>query len=50
MVMLKELKRSLSDWDILSLIDELNQYQLGNVTDKGLEEALQSALNQLKNK
>jgi hypothetical protein len=48
--MTKELKRSLSDWDILSLIDELNQYQLGNVTDKGLEEALQSALNQLKNK
>ena len=50
MVMTKELKRSLSDWDILSLIDELNQYQLGNVTDKGLEEALKEALNQLKNK
>lgn len=48
--MLKELKRSLSDWDILSLIDELNQYQLGNVTDKGLEAALKEALNQLKNK
>ena len=48
--MSKELKRSLSDWDILSLIDELSQYQLGNVTDKGLEEALKEALNQLKNK
>ena len=46
--MTKELKRSLSDWDILSLIDELNQYQLGNVTDKGLEEALKEALNQLR--
>lgn len=36
--------------EILDLIDTLNQYKAGNVTDKGLEEALQSALNQLKNK
>jgi len=36
--------------EILDLIDTLNQYKAGNVTNKGLEEALQSALNQLKNK
>ena len=36
--------------EILDLIDTLNQYKVGNVTNKGLEEALQSALNQLKNK
>ena len=34
--------------EILDLIDTLNQYKAGNVTNKGLEEALQSALNQLK--
>ena len=36
--------------EILALIDELNQYKAGNVTNKGLEEALQLALDQLKNK
>jgi len=29
--------------EILDLIDTLNQYKAGNVTNKGLEEALQSA-------
>ena len=36
--------------EILDLIDTLNQYKAGNVTNKGLEEALETALNQLKNK
>lgn len=36
--------------EILDLIDTLIQYKTGNVTDKGLEEALETALNQLKNK
>ena len=36
--------------EILDLIDTLNQYKVGNVTNKGLEEALKEALNQLKNK
>ena len=36
--------------EILDLIDTLNQYKAGNVTNKGLEEALEIALNQLKNK
>lgn len=36
--------------EILDLIDTLNQYKAGNVTNKGLEEALEAALNQLKNK
>jgi hypothetical protein len=36
--------------EILDLIDTLNQYKAGNVTDKGLEEVLEAALNQLKNK
>ena len=34
--------------DILSTVDELNQYLLGNVTEKGLTEALQSLLKKLK--
>lgn len=36
--------------EILDLIDTLIQYKTGNVTDKGLGEALETALNQLKNK
>jgi len=32
--------------EILDLIDTLNQYKAGNVTNKGLEEALQSACQQ----
>jgi hypothetical protein len=36
--------------EILDLIDTLNQYKTGNVTNKGLEEALEEALNKLKNK
>ncbi len=36
--------------EILDLIDTLNQYKVGNVTNKGLEEALEEALNKLKNK
>jgi hypothetical protein len=34
--------------EILDLIDTLNQYKAGNVTNKGLEEALEEALNKLK--
>jgi hypothetical protein len=36
--------------EILDLIDTLIQYKSGNVTNKGLEEALEDALNKLKNK
>ncbi len=34
--------------DILSTIDELNQYLLGHVTEKGLIESLHNLLNKLK--
>jgi hypothetical protein len=34
--------------EILDLIDTLIQYKSGNVTNKGLEEALEEALNKLK--
>ena len=33
--------------DILALIDDLNQYKLGNVTTVGLSEALTNLLNKL---
>ena len=33
--------------EILSTIDELNQYFLGNVTDSGLSESLKYLINKL---
>ena len=39
---------NLSNADILSLIDELNQYKLGNVTAEGLSQALTETLDALK--
>ena len=33
--------------DIISTIDELNQYLLGNVTDFGLSESLKYLINKL---
>ena len=35
--------------DIISTIDELNQYLLGNVTELGLQESLTELLNKLNN-
>ena len=39
---------NLSKADILSLIDELNQYKLGNVTTEGLSQALTETLDAVK--
>ena len=40
--------KAIKESDILSTIDELNQYLEGNVTKKGLIEALQSLLKKIK--
>ena len=37
----------LTKFDIISTIDELNQYLLGNVTDFGLSEQLKYLINKL---
>jgi hypothetical protein len=42
--------QNLTTSDILALIDELNQYQIGNVTKLGLTIALQEALDILNSK
>ena len=39
--------QNLNNSDILALIDELNQYKLGNVTAAGLSEALTELLYKL---
>ena len=39
----------LNNADVLATIDELNQYLLGNVTEKGLQDALKELLAELSN-
>tara|TARA_R100001086_G_scaffold231911_1_gene152861 strand:- start:313 stop:465 length:153 start_codon:yes stop_codon:yes gene_type:complete len=42
--------QKLTNSDILALIDDLNQYKLGNVTTVGLSEALTEIQNKLSSK
>jgi len=42
--------QNLTNSDVLALIDEINQYQLGNVTTLGLTIALQETLDKLNSK
>ena len=44
---MEERKNSYLNIEVLSTIDDLNQYLNGNVTKEGLENTLKSLLNQL---
>tara|TARA_R100000231_G_C5184422_1_gene122218 strand:+ start:205 stop:435 length:231 start_codon:yes stop_codon:yes gene_type:complete len=44
---MEERKNSYLNIEVLSTIDDLNQYLNGNVTKEGLESTLKSLLNQL---
>ena len=44
---IEERKNSYLNIEVLSTIDDLNQYLNGNVTKEGLENTLKSLLNQL---